>query len=151
MERIQIYCDGGCRGNHQKENVGGWGVYLIYKGKEKGICGGERNTTNNRMELKGCINGLKSISEAKRYFPVEVFLDSAYVLNGITKWVDGWVKKGWINSQKKPVENKELWMELLELKKTYKDITFTKVKGHSTNYGNNMADKLANDAMDNIK
>ena len=149
MDKIYIYCDGGCRGNGKENNIGGWGVYLTYKGKTKELYGGARNTTNNIMELTSCIEGLKAIN--KKDMPVEVVMDSVYVVKGIKEWVYSWVKKGWINSQKKPVENKALWMTLYELRKEFKDITFIQVKGHADNAGNNKADELANRGMDELK
>lgn len=146
MTRLEIYCDGGCRGNQTEKNVGGWGAYLVWGEHEKELFGGERNTTNNKMELMGAIEGLRAIKN--KNVPVDVYVDSAYVLNGITQWIFGWMKKGWVNSKKEPVANKELWQELLAEKKKFPDITFHKVKGHSTNTGNNKADELANRAMD---
>ncbi|MDO4498434.1 MAG: ribonuclease HI [Coriobacteriaceae bacterium] len=146
MTRLEIYCDGGCRGNQAEKNVGGWGAYLVWGEHEKELFGGERNTTNNKMELMGAIEGLRAIKN--KNVPVDVYVDSAYVLNGITQWIFGWMKKGWVNSKKEPVANKELWQELLVQKNMFPDITFHKVKGHSTNAGNNKADELANRAMD---
>ena len=149
MDKVQIYCDGGCRGNGKKDNIGGWGVYLTYKDYTKELYGSSVGTTNNIMELTACIEGLKAIK--KKEMPVEVLVDSAYVLNGITQWIYGWMKKGWVTSKKEPVENKELWMELYKIKGEFKQIQFTKVKGHSTNFGNNKADELANKGMDSIQ
>lgn len=149
MPRLEIYCDGGCRGNQADTNIGGWGAYMIYGPHKKKLYGGEANTTNNKMELTGAIEGLKAIKN--KNIPTDVFVDSAYVLNGITNWIYGWMKRGWKNSKKEPVANKELWMELLEEKDKFADITFNKVKGHSTNEGNNMADELANVAMDQVE
>ena len=148
MTRLEIYCDGGCRGNQAEKNVGGWGAYLVWGEHEKELFGGERNTTNNKMELMGAIEGLRAIKN--KNVPVDVYVDSAYVLNGITQWIFGWMKKGWVNSKKEPVANKELWQELLAQKNMFPDITFQKVKGHSTNAGNNKADELANRAMDMV-
>lgn len=148
MEKIQIYCDGGCRGNGKEDNIGGWGAYLIYGDYKKELCGGTHQTTNNIMELTACIEGLRAL---KRYdIPVEVMVDSAYVLNGITNWIYGWMKKGWLTSKKEPVENRALWEALYEEKKKFASITFIKVKGHSTNAGNNKADELANKGMDQL-
>ena len=96
----------------------------------------------------GAIEGLRAIKN--KNVPVDVYVDSAYVLNGITQWIFGWMKKGWVNSKKEPVANKELWQELLAQKNMFPDITFHKVKGHSTNAGNNKADELANRAMDMV-
>lgn len=149
MDKVYVYCDGGCRGNGKENNIGGWGVYLVYKNNIKELYGSAKNTTNNIMELTACIEGLKAIT--KKDFPVEIIMDSAYVIKGITEWVNNWIKKGWKTSNNTPVENKELWIKLLELKKEFKDISFVKVKGHSTNVGNNKADELANKAMDELE
>lgn len=148
-EVIQLYTDGGCRGNHLESNIGAWGCYMTYSKYVKEICGGERNTTNNIMELKGCIEGLKAI--INKDIPIVVYLDSAYVLNGITNWIYGWKSKGWITSKKEPVLNKELWIELDNLKSQFRDIRFEKVKGHSDNFGNNQADRLCNEYMDKME
>lgn len=148
MEKIYVYCDGGCRGNGKKENKGGWGVYLTYQGKSRCLYGGAKNTTNNIMELTSCIEGLKALK--RRDLPVEVVMDSAYVINGITKWIFNWKQKGWVTSKKEPVENKALWEELDALKSTFSSIEFIKVKGHADNAGNNKADELANKGMDEL-
>ncbi|MDF2879392.1 MAG: ribonuclease, partial [Clostridia bacterium] len=148
LDKIYIYCDGGCRGNGKENNVGGWGVYLSYKNTTKELYGGTKNTTNNIMELTSCIEGLRAIT--KKDIPVEVVMDSAYVVKGITEWVHNWIKKGWMTSQKKPVENKELWETLYKLRKEFSNITFIQVKGHASNAGNNKADELANRAMDEL-
>ena len=146
---IKIYTDGGCRGNQSDNNIGGWGAYMVYGDVSKEIKGGEINTTNNIMELKGCIEGLKAIKN--KTLPVEVYLDSAYVLNGITNWIEGWKKKGWRTANKKPVLNKELWIELDSERNKFNNIEFIKVKGHAGNEGNEIADRLCNEAMDEIE
>lgn len=146
MDKIYVYCDGGCRGNGKKNNVGGWGAYLIYKENTKELYGSTKNTTNNIMELTSCIEGLKALN--KRNIPVEVVMDSNYVVQGITTWVYNWRRKGWVTSKNEPVENKELWQTLYSLKQEFECIKFVKVKGHATNVGNNKADALANKAMD---
>lgn len=148
MARLKMYCDGGCRGNQGRTNVGGWGVLLIWGPHEKELCDGERNTTNNKMELTAAIQGLRAIK--RKDVAVDVYTDSAYVFNGINTWIHGWMKKGWVNSKKEPVANKDLWLELLAEKKKFADITFNKVKGHADNEGNNRADALANLAMDRV-
>lgn len=104
MDKIKIFCDGGCRGNQNKVNIGGWGVYLTYKTHEKELFGSSENTTNNIMELTSCIEALKSIKIIST--PIEVTMDSQYVINGINTWVYNWIKKVWRTSQKKPVEIK---------------------------------------------
>ena len=146
---IKLYTDGGCRGNQSDNNIGAWGAYMVYGDVSKEIKGGEINTTNNIMELKGCIEGLKAIKN--KTLPVEVYLDSAYVLNGITNWIEGWKKKGWRTANKKPVLNKELWIELDSERNKFNNIEFIKVKGHAGNEGNEIADRLCNEAMDEIK
>lgn len=153
MERIDLYTDGGCRGNGKENNVGAWAFRLEYWVDEelkavKEDSEGMTDTTNNVQELRGMINGLKAINNKE--IEVRAFSDSAYVLNGITSWIEGWKKKGWINSKKEKVANKELWIELDKLKHEFMNLNFVKVKGHSDNEGNNRVDKLLNDTMDNI-
>ncbi|MGN0035397.1 MAG: ribonuclease HI [Coriobacteriales bacterium] len=148
MDRVELYCDGGCRGNQGHENVGGWGVYLVWGPHTKELYGGERNTTNNKMELTACIEGLRAIR--RKDYPVDVYCDSAYVLGGITSWIDGWMRNGWRTAGKKPVANKELWLALVDERDRFADIRFHKVKGHADNEGNNRADALVNRAMDEL-
>ncbi len=148
MASLQIYCDGGCRGNQSESNVGGWGVYLVWGEHEKELWGGERDTTNNKMELTAAIEGLRAIRN--KAVSTDVYLDSAYVLGGITSWIEGWKRKGWVNSKKQPVANKELWLALDEERERFADIRFHKVKGHADNEGNIRADELANRAMDEL-
>lgn len=148
MTRLEIYCDGGCRGNQSDSNVGGWGVYLVWGEHEKELYGGEHDTTNNKMELTAAIEGLRAIKN--KAVPTDVYLDSAYVLGGITSWIEGWKRKEWINSKKQPVANKELWIALDEERDRFADIRFHKVKGHADNAGNIRADELANRAMDEL-
>lgn len=143
---IRIFADGGCRGNQNKENVGGYGVLIEYNGNSKELKGSERNTTNNKMELKACIEGLKAIKN--KSIKTVVISDSQYAVKGINEWVDGWFKKGWRTASKKPVENQELWNEFLVLKNQFTDIEFIHCKGHGTVVGNIRADELANIAMD---
>ena len=149
MDRIIVYCDGGCRGNNQSENVGGYGIVLQYKEHVKEIYKGERNTTNNQQELKGAIVALESIKS--NTIPIVIHSDSAYVINGITQWVKGWKKKGWKKGDGKTPENIELWKRLDELVNMQSDIVFCKVKGHSGVELNELADELANRAMDEIE
>lgn len=147
-KEIIIYCDGGCRGNSEETNIGGWGAVLSYKGHVKELYGGERNTTNNVQELKGAINSLMALKTT--HIPVRVHCDSAYVVNGISKWVSGWKKKGWKKADGKPVLNLELWKQLDELVAKQDDVQFVKVKGHSGVELNELADQLANKAMDEV-
>lgn len=140
-DKIIIYADGGCRGNGTQNNVGGYGAILSYKEFSKEIYGGEKNTTNNIMELKACIEGLKAIT--KKTYPVEIYMDSQYVISGMNSWIDGWIKKRW-----KGVKNVELWKELYNLSREFKLLSFHKVDGHCGVKGNERADELANIAMD---
>lgn len=149
MDTIIVYTDGGCRGNNQSENVGGYGIVLQYKEHVKEIYKGERNTTNNQQELKGAIVALESIKS--NTIPIVIHSDSAYVINGITQWVKGWKKKGWKKGDGKTPENLELWKRLDELVNMQSDITFCKVKGHSGVELNELADELANRAMDEVE
>jgi ribonuclease HI len=149
MSEIIIYSDGGCRGNAKDENIGGWGAVLEYKGHRKEIYGGERNTTNNVQELKGAINALLALKTTN--IPVKLHCDSAYVVNGITSWVAGWKKRGWRKSDGKIIENLELWKELDRLVEQQEDIQFVKVKGHAGVELNELADQLANRAMDEVE
>ena len=137
MERVTIYTDGACSGN---PGPGGWGAILMYKGVKKEISGGNKQTTNNIMELTAVIEGLKMLK-----FPCEVDLysDSAYVVNAFEqKWIFGWLKKNWRTASGDPVKNKELWEELYDLTKVH-TVNFIKVKGHSDNEYNNRCDELA--------
>lgn len=149
MSKFEIYCDGGCRGNQSDNNKGSWGAYLRYDEHEKDLYGGVKNTTNNKMELTACIKALEEI-HGNKTVPVEIYCDSAYVVNGMNDWTKGWIKNGWINSKKKPVENQDLWKRLLSLANSHVDIKFIKVKGHANNEGNNRADALCNKAMDEM-
>lgn len=149
VSKFIIYTDGGCRGNQHENNIGGWGAYLQFEDRVKEIYGGVTNTTNNRMELTSCIKALELIAN-NRSVPVEIYADSAYVVNGMKSWVTGWIKNGWMNSKKKPVENQDLWKRLWELHLKHDSIQFIKVKGHSDNVGNNRADALCNQAMNEL-
>lgn len=141
MEKVIIYTDGACSGN---PGPGGWGAILMYKGQAKEISGGNKQTTNNIMEMTAVIEGLKML---KYKCEVEVYSDSAYVVNAFNNhWIEGWMKKNWINSSKEPVKNKELWQELYKLTKEH-EVKFIKVKGHSDNEYNNRCDELARNAI----
>lgn len=146
MNRLHIYCDGGCRGNQQDSNVGAWGVYMQYKGKVMELGGCKTDTTNNQMELRAPIEALKALK--KKDVPIVMYFDSAYVLNGLTSWIDAWKRNSWRTSSKKPVKNKELWEELDNLVCQFKNLEFVKVKGHSDNFGNIQADRICNIYMD---
>lgn len=144
MEKIIIYTDGACSGN---PGPGGWATVLIYNGKEKEISGGNKNTTNNIMEITAVIEGLKAL---KYPCEVELYSDSAYVVNTFTQgWIFNWMQKGWKTASGDSVKNKELWQELYSLTKIHK-VTFNKVKGHADNHYNNRCDELARDAIKNL-
>lgn len=147
---VIIYADGGCRGNQHKENVGGWGVVLTQGTHHKTLKGYAKNTTNNKMELTSAIEALKAIKRNNR--PIYVYMDSAYVINGINNWCQGWEARGWRKADKKPVENVELWKELWKLKNSFHyNCDFVKVKGHAGVELNEIADRLANEAMDELE
>lgn len=136
MKKIEIYTDGACSGN---PGPGGWGVVLIYNGKQKELYGGEIMTTNNRMELRAAIEALSFLKE-----PCDITLhtDSTYVRDGITKWMMNWQKNNWRTADKKPVKNLDLWQELAEQVKQHQ-INWCWVKAHNGVEGNEKADKLA--------
>jgi ribonuclease HI len=144
MEKIVIYTDGGCRGN---PGIGGWGVWLRYGDHDKKMKGTEKDTTNNRMELTAAIKALETIKS--KDIDIDLYTDSKYVMNGIKDWIKGWKAKGWKTAAKKPVKNVDLWQRLDELNGTH-TVHWHWVKGHSGNEGNDMADELANQAMDAI-
>ena len=148
-DRIVIYCDGACSGNQYKVNAGGWGAILSHGGKAKEIHGGELNTTNQRMELTACIRALEHVRSPK--FAIDVHTDSAYLANGINqKWYVKWQKNGWLNANKQPVENRDLWEKLLALLAKYK-VNLIKVAGHSGDELNERADELARRGITEIR
>lgn len=137
MKNVTLYTDGACSGN---PGAGGYAAILIYKGMEKIISGGEKETTNNRMELLAIIEGLNALKEPCE---VEVYSDSQYVIDAFNKnWIIDWQARGWKTSDKKEVKNKYLWVRLLSLLDVHK-VKFIKVKGHSDNEFNNRCDKIA--------
>ncbi|KZN13384.1 ribonuclease HI [Marinomonas sp. TW1] len=144
MKEVVIYTDGACKGN---PGIGGWGAWLTFAGHEKRLCGGERDTTNNRMELMGAIEGLKALKEA---CDVTLYTDSSYVQKGITQWLAGWKKKGWMTASKQPVKNKDLWQALDEACQKHQ-VTWKWVKGHAGIEGNEIADQLANQGIDELR
>ena len=124
---------------------GGWGSVLIYNEHKKEISGGNKETTNNIMEMTAVIEALKLL---KRPCNVEIYSDSAYVVNAFEQgWIYGWQKNNWKTASKEPVKNKELWEELIALIKTHSSVKFIKVKGHSDNELNNRCDELARNAI----
>lgn len=143
-KKVEIYTDGACSGN---PGPGGWGVLMIYGAHEKELTGGAFETTNNRMELTAAIEGLSAL---KRKSDVILSTDSTYVRDGITKWIHGWKKNGWKNSQKKPVKNADLW-QALDAVAAQHTIDWQWVKGHSGHPENDRADQLANMGMAEYK
>lgn len=137
MKIVTLYTDGACSGN---PGPGGWGAILEYMGHEKEMSGGEENTTNNRMELTGVIEGLKALKEP---CIVELYSDSKYVIDGLSKgWAASWQKNGWRKADKKPALNPDLWQILLELTAMH-EMRYHWVKGHAENPKNNRCDELA--------
>ena len=144
LKKVTIYTDGACSGN---PGPGGYGAVLIYNVNEKEISGGEKSTTNNKMEMMGVIKALEMLKEK---CDVEVYSDSAYVVNSINnKWVYSWRKNNWIKSDKSKAKNIDLWERLLELI-DYHNVKFVKVKGHADNEYNNRCDKLAVKAREDV-
>ncbi|MCE7030479.1 ribonuclease HI [Jiella avicenniae] len=143
-ERVEIFTDGACSGN---PGPGGWGAILRYKGQEKELKGGEADTTNNRMELLAAISALKALNRA---CAVDLYSDSNYLRDGITKWIFGWKRKGWKTADGKPVKNVELWQQL-EAEKGRHDVTFHWVRGHAGHAENERADELARAGMEPFK
>lgn len=145
MAELFAYTDGACSGN---PGPGGWGVLLLAKNgddviKERTLCGGEAETTNNRMELLAAINALEVLERAS---DLTVVTDSAYVKNGVTGWMFGWKKNGWRTSAKKPVKNVDLWQRLDEAQARHR-VTWEWVKGHAGHPENERADELAREGM----
>lgn len=143
MKKIKVYTDGACRGN---PGPGGWGALLVYEGNEKTLKGAEANTTNNRMELLAAIEAIRSVKEPCE---IELTTDSQYVRKGITEWISGWKRRGWMTAAKKPVKNKDLWLALDQEISSH-TIEWHWVKGHSGHPENERADELANQAIDEM-
>lgn len=141
--KVEIFTDGACRGN---PGPGGWGAVLRCKDQEKYLRGSEQNTTNNRMELMAAI---KALAALKRSCEVEITTDSKYVMEGITTWLAGWKKNNWKTSQKKPVKNQDLWQQLDQEVQRH-SIRWQWIKGHSGHRENELADQLANQAIDEL-
>lgn len=137
MKKVTIYTDGACSGN---PGVGGWGAVLFYRDEKREISGYEENTTNNKMELTAAIKALERLKEPCE---VELYSDSAYLVNAFLEgWLTKWQMNGFKSSNKKPVQNVDLWQKLIELNNIHK-ITWIKVKGHADNVYNNRCDALA--------
>ena len=140
MNKVTIYTDGACSGNPGK---GGWGAILIYAKEKKYMSGSKQLTTNNQMELTATIEALKAILKPSN---IALYTDSQYVKNGITSWIFNWKKNGWKTANKKPVANKDLWIEL-EKYVDFHSVSWFWVKGHSGDHYNEIADELAVKAM----
>lgn len=141
MKKVTIYTDGACSGN---PGPGGWGAILMYGEHKLEISGGEQHTTNNRMELTGPIEALRKLNTP---CDVELYSDSAYLVNAFIKgWLINWQRKNWIKSDKKPVENQDLWKEILSLTAIH-NVKWIKVRGHADNEFNNRCDELARAAI----
>jgi len=143
MQDVVIHSDGGCRGN---PGPGGWGVVLACGEHRREFSGGALATTNNRMELQAAIEALRALRRPSR---VDFFTDSQYVKNGITMWIQGWKRKNWTGTGRKPVKNRDLW-QALDAETDRHEVTWQWVKGHSGQAGNEQCDVLANAAMDRI-
>ena len=140
---VEVFTDGACRGN---PGPGGWGVLLRYKGSEKTLYGAEPETTNNRMELMAAIRALESLT---RQCSVKLTTDSQYVQKGITEWLPNWKRRGWKTAARKPVKNADLWKRLDEAVAGH-EVEWHWVKGHSGHPENELADALANQAIDEL-
>lgn len=140
MNEVIIYTDGGCSGN---PGPGGWGVVVIFNGEARQLSGGEKNTTNNRMELTAAINALSIVKNTPDFknHKITVNIDSQYVKNGITVWIKGWKLKGWKTADKKPVKNQDLWIQLDELNSAL-NVSWNWVKGHAGIEYNEICDQL---------
>ena len=137
---VEIYADGACKGN---PGPGGWGACLTVDGHEKKLNGGEKLTTNNRMELTAAIRALEAL---KKPCSVKLYTDSSYVQKGISEWIAGWKARNWRTADKKPVKNEDLWKALDALVKIHQ-VEWIWVKGHAGNVGNEKADVLANQGV----
>lgn len=142
---VIVFTDGACSGN---PGPGGWGALLQWNGNEKEITGGASDTTNNRMEMRAIIEALNAITQPCR---VKIHSDSALIVNAFKQgWVDGWLKRGWKKSNKKPVKNRDLWEEMLTAMQPH-EVEWIKVKGHADNERNNRVDQLAVQASNRFK
>ncbi|MFO1227488.1 ribonuclease HI [Roseateles sp.] len=141
---VIVYTDGACKGN---PGPGGWGAWLQSNGHEKELFGGERGTTNNRMELTAVIEALASL---KRSCDVVIYTDSEYVRKGMTEWIANWMRRGWKTADGKPVKNADLWQRLDALRKLH-HVDWRWVKGHAGDPGNERADALANRGVESLR
>ncbi|MDH3257139.1 MAG: ribonuclease HI [Nitrospinota bacterium] len=140
MEKVKIYTDGACKGN---PGPGGYGCIIVKGGKTHELKGGTKETTNNIMEMTAAIVALQQL---KKPSEVELTTDSQYLVKGMTEWIDGWIRKNWVNASKQPVKNKDLWQELLQLSERHK-IKWIWVRGHNGHPENERADTLANEGL----
>lgn len=141
MKRVEVYTDGACSGN---PGPGGWGAILIFGEHRKELTGCAPRTTNNQMELMAAIGALRALKEPCQ---VELYSDSAYLVNAFNQgWLEKWQRNGWLTAAKEPVENQELWQELLRLTRTHR-VQFKKVKGHAGHEQNERCDQLAREAL----
>jgi ribonuclease HI len=143
MDKVEIFTDGACKGN---PGPGGWGALLVAGDNTKEFFGGERDTTNNRMELTAVIKALNVLT---RPCTIILHTDSQYVLKGITEWIDGWKARGWKTAAKAPVKNVDLW-QALDAAQTKHQIQWRWIKGHSGHSGNERADALANLGVNSV-
>ncbi len=144
MKHVEIFTDGACRGN---PGPGGWGVFMRYGKHEKKILGAETETTNNRMELMAAIQALASLREPCK---IDLYTDSQYVQKGITEWLPGWKKKHWKKTNNHPIKNVDLWQEL-DKQTVRHEIKWHWIKGHAGHPENELADALANQAIDDLQ
>ena len=141
---IKVYTDGSCRGN---PGPGGWGVYIQLNDEEKDLYGGNPETTNNQMEMQAALEALKYLEDKNEV--IELYTDSNYLRQGITEWIHKWKLNNWRTAAKKPVANRDLWIEISDLNEKM-DVQWNWVKGHAGDPGNERADQLANIGADNV-
>jgi ribonuclease HI len=141
---VEIHTDGACSGN---PGPGGWGAILAWKGKRRELSGGERLTTNNRMELMAAIAALETLKRPSR---VRLFTDSQYLRKGITEWIDAWRRRGWRTADKKPVKNQDLWERLDAVRRTHQ-VDWHWLKGHAGHVDNERCDELARDEIRRLR
>ncbi len=144
MPIVEMWTDGACKGN---PGLGGWGALLKSGGHSKELFGGEKLTTNNRMELTAVVEALRALKQPSA---VTVHTDSSYVMNGMKTWIAGWKRNGWMTSAKKPVKNVDLW-QALDAEVARHQVSWVWVKGHAGDPGNERADQLANDGVDSVR
>ena len=144
MDKVEIFTDGACKGN---PGLGGWGAFLVADSAEKEICGGARDTTNNRMELQAVIEALNIL---KRPCNVTLHTDSQYVQKGISEWIHGWKARGWKTAAKEPVKNEDLW-KALDAAQAMHTVEWRWVRGHNGHPGNERADMLANRGVETVR